>query len=652
MTVLRLFRLCLIILLTMIVIVSTVFILILTKDLPQLPSDLNHLTSFAPTEFYDRNEKRLSSLDGRIPIRLNEISPNFVKAVLAIEDKNFYVHAGIDKVAIIRAGINMVILKKRMQGGSTITQQLVKNLFLSFERTWIRKVREMLIALQIEYSFTKDQILEGYCNSIYFGLGAYGIEAASQTYFSKHASELTVAESALLAGLPNAPSRLNPFRNPDLAEQRKILILNEMIQAGFITEVEGKQAAMDSIVLTPNYPAATGVAYFQDYIMDRLETMISLDLLYAGGLRVYTSLDGSIQSIAQQTLRKHLARLDTIVMKPKGNMYSPNEPIQGAVVILSAQTNEILALVGGRNYQESQFNRATSSNRPPGSAFKPFIYYTAMAQKGKLPTDIVVDAELSIAIDDTIWAPKNYDGKFHGEVPLKQAFQLSLNTVAVSLILETSPDSAVMNAKLAGIKSHLLPTFSLALGATEVSPLELAGAYGTICRLGEQIDVNGILRIIDQDEQAIYQSASNPKITWSPQITYMLRDMMRGVVDGGTGYTVRKNGFHGPAGGKTGTTNDNRDVWFVGFTPDFITAIWIGYDDNRQLIGKNGKGWTGGEICGPIFANTMSEIYKTRSISRFKDLSGFQTLRVAAKDENGDSISVVIPIDTMDSENR
>lgn len=639
-------RLIALTLFTGLVVLGTLLFLFTIKDLPQLPNDLNHLTAFAPTEFYDRNGKRLSSLDGRIPVQLSEISPNFLKAVLAVEDKNFFLHSGIDKTAILRAGINMTLFNKRMQGGSTITQQLVKNLFFSFERTWSRKIREILLALQIEQLFTKEQILEGYCNSIYFGLGAYGVEAASQTYFSKHAKDLTLAEAALLAGLPNAPSRLNPFRNYDAAEERMIYILNEMLSAGFISEEDAQNALKDSIRLTPNYPAATGAAYFQDYVMDRLETIISSDLLYAGGLRIYTTLDLQTQLIAQTVLRKHLIRLDTLTLKPKGTQYALDAPLQGAVVVLSAQTNEILALVGGKNYQESQFNRATAANRPPGSAFKPFVYYTAMFQNGLLPDHPVIDAEISVTVDDTVWTPKNYDGNYHGEVPLKRALQLSLNTVAVSLILSTTPESVVVNAKRAGIKSTLLPTYSLALGATAVSPLELAGAYGTICRLGEYRDVNGILKIVDQDGQIIYTATNKPQIVWSPQVTYMLRDMMQGVVDGGTGYPIRKAGFRGPVAGKTGTTNDNRDVWFVGFTPDYIVAIWIGYDDNRQLIGKNRKGWTGGEICGPIFAEIMKELYKNKNISHFTSLAGFQTVTIRSNNQTDDSVSVVIPIDT------
>ncbi|MCX7834485.1 MAG: PBP1A family penicillin-binding protein [bacterium] len=647
----RIARFILILLLTIIVVSSTILLLLITKDLPQLPNDLNQLTAFSPTEFYDRNGKRLSSLDGRIPVRLDEISPNFIKAILAVEDKNFFIHAGIDKTAILRAAVNMLFLNKRVQGGSTITQQLVKNLFFSFERTLTRKIREMLLALQIENSFSKEQILESYCNSVYFGLGAYGVEAAAQTYFSKHAKDLTLAEAALLAGLPNAPSRLNPFRNYDAAEERMIYILNEMVSAKFISENEAQTALSDSIRLTPNYPAATGAAYFQDYVMDRLETIISTDLLYAGGLRIYTTLDLQAQFIAQTVLRNHLMRLDSLVIKPKEIQYSPDAPLQGAVVILSSKTNEILALVGGRNYQESQFNRATSANRPPGSAFKPFVYYTAMFQNGLLPDHPVIDAEISVTVDDTVWTPQNYDGKFHGEVPLKKALQLSLNTVAVSLILSTSPESVVVNAKRAGIKSTLLPTYSLSLGATAVSPLELAGAYGTICRLGEQRDVNGILKIIDQDGQEIYRASSKSQIVWSPQVTYMLRDMMRGVVDGGTGYTIRKAGFYGPVAGKTGTTNDNRDVWFVGFSPDYIVAVWVGYDDNRQLIGRNRKGWTGGEICGPIFADIMKELYKDKKPSSFNELSGFQTIKIPPSENDTDSLSILVPIDSLKTKN-
>ncbi len=628
----------------LILLVGTVGLAWLTSTLPRLPDDLNQLTAIKPTEFYDKDGHRLSSLDGRIPVHLNEISPYFRKAVLAAEDKNFYLHAGIDKIAIIRASIRMGIFKKHVQSGSTITQQLVKNLFFTFAQTWDRKIKEVFLAMQLEQMFSKDKILEGYCNSIYFGLGAYGVEAASQAYFAKRASDLSLAEAAMLAGLPNAPSRLNPFRYPERAKQRMSYILGEMVSAGMVSEQEAQQALSDSIKLSASYPAATGVAYFQDYLMDRLEGMLSLDLLYAGGLQVNTTLDFRLQGDVQRILRQKLDELDKTLLPPKQKEYSTTEPLQGAAVVLDSRTNEILAMVGGRDYSESQFNRAISGYRPPGSSFKPFVYLTAMIVNNKLPSDEVTDDSLAISVDDTIWRPQNYDGKYHGKLVLKKALQLSLNTVAVRLIMDATPDSVVRIAHQCGIVSNLYPTLSLALGATAVSPLEMAGAYGTIRRLGEWREVNGVKTIRDFDGKLIYTQKPLIERRLEPNKIFMLRDMMRGVVDGGTGNTVRRAGFAGPAAGKTGTTNDNRDVWFIGFTPDFTAAIWIGHDDNRPLIGKNRKGWTGGEVCGPIFAEVMKAAYGTTSKpTNFDNVSGFTAKRVVMGGGETDSITVLVP---------
>ncbi|MDK9699883.1 MAG: PBP1A family penicillin-binding protein [bacterium] len=634
-------RSALLVFVTLVVIASTVGILWLTSALPRLPDDLNQLTSVQPTEFYDRTGRRLSSLDGRIPVALHEMSPYFRKAVLAAEDKNFYLHAGVDKIAVLRAGINMTVLKKRMQGGSTISQQLIKNLFFTFERTWDRKIKEMFLALQLEQMFPKDKIFEGYCNSVYFGLGAYGVEAAAQSYFSKRASELSLAEAAMLAGLPNAPSRLNPFRYPERARQRMTYILSEMVATGMVSEAEAQQALSDSIRLKASYPAATGVAYFQDYLMDRLEGMLSLDLLYAGGIQVNTTLDYRLQSEVQQILRRYLEKYQGELKATKDS--ASGEPLQGAIVVLDAKTNEILAMSGGRDYQESQFNRAISNNRPPGSSFKPFVYFTAITQLGLKPDDIVVDAPLQVAVDDTVWEPKNFDDKYHGELVLKKALQLSLNTVSVSLIMQTTPDSVVANAKKLGITSTLFNTYSLALGATAVSPLEMAGAYASIRRLGERREVTGFRTIFDQDGKPVYQFKANPERLVNSGDVYMMRDMMRGVVDGGTGYTVRKAGFKGPCAGKTGTSNDHRDVWFVGFTAEYAVAVWIGFDDNRQLIGKNRKGWTGGDICGPVFADVLKAAYQDRTPGQFDDVSGFSLRKVHGGGGESDSITVVVP---------
>lgn len=501
-------------------------------------------------------------------ITLGEIPPYLPKAFVAIEDRRFYEHFGIDPIGIARAVVKNVTGSGGMQGGSTLTQQLAKNLFLTQERTAARKIQEAILALWLEQTYTKDQILELYLNRVYFGSGAYGVEAAAQRYFNKTARSVTIAEAAMLAGLVQAPSRLAPNRNPDAAEKRAQLVISAMAEQGFVS-----QSAAKSALVAPAEAAeragAGSVNYAADYVMDVLDDFIGA---VEGDVTVLTTIDTKLQAAAETILVESLAA--------QGGKVSAS---QGAVVSLGPD-GALRALIGGRDYTKSQFNRATAAKRQPGSAFKPFVYLSAI-EHGLTPDTIRDDSPVSIKG----WQPENNSRTYRGPVTLQTAFAHSLNTIAVKLNQEVTPKEVVRTAQRLGISSGLQANPSLALGTSEVTPIELTSAYASFANGGQSVLPYVIREVKSASGKVIYaRKATNFGTVVQPQVLPMINAMFHETMVSGSG--SKGNLPNWEVGGKSGTTQDFRDAWFVGFTARLVTAVWVGNDDNSAMKRVYGSG--------------------------------------------------------------
>lgn len=501
-------------------------------------------------------------------VSLKDLPPYLPKAFIAIEDRRFYSHFGIDPIGIFRAAVTNILRRGVSQGGSTLTQQLAKNLFLTQERTMQRKLQEAELAIWLERKHSKNEILELYLNRVYFGSGAYGVEAAAQRYFGKSAKNVTVAEAAMLAGLVKSPSRLAPNRNPEGAEQRAQVVLAAMADAKFITEAQA-QASIGH----PSYnvkPVGAGtVNYVADWIGEVLDDLVGqIDQ----SITVETTIDPKLQSVAEAAIIDELAAKSV-----KFNVS------QGALVAMTPD-GAVRALVGGRNYSESQYNRAVTAKRQPGSSFKPFVYLTALEQ-GLTPDTIRQDAPIEVKG----WKPENYTHEYFGAVTLTQALAMSLNTVAIRLGLEVGPKNVVRTAHRLGISSKLEPNASIALGTSEVSVVELVGAYAPFANGGFAVSPHVVRRIKTLDGKLLYmRQADEHNQVIEPRMVGMMNAMMRETLISGTAKKAEIPGW--PAAGKTGTSQDYRDAWFIGYTANLVTGVWLGNDDNSPTKKATGGG--------------------------------------------------------------
>ncbi len=579
-------------------------------EIPRLPSDLNHLVSLPPTEVYASDGSLLVQIGGRKAVPLQRMAPMYVRAVLAAEDDQFYEHEGIDKPATMKALV-FNLLGRSSRGGSTITQQLAKNLFFTFEKTYTRKFKEILTALEIERRFSKDAILAAYCNGINFGPYAYGIEEAATSYFGKHAANLTLAESALLAGLPQSPSRYNPYRHPERAIERQRWVLRRMLSLGWISEKEYRRALDEELAFQPLYASVDEGRYYLDAVLSEVEQEYGENVLYYGGLKIYTTLDPRLQAIAVEGVGKGLADLDerlgletfARVEKEKRQDYP-----QASLVAVECATGAVKALVGGRDWQATQYNRVLKSTRNLGSVVKPILYLTAIERLGIHPATLVKDSSIVVSIPGSrAWRPTNFDRRFHGQMVLKAALEQSLNVVAARLILRVGPEAMVSTMGRFGIDREITPHYSIALGAVHLTPLELAAVGGSIANMGEVVTPFLIRRIEDRSGNILREHLVRRTPTFDPDDTYLLADMMQGVRLEGTARGLSRYGFDLPAIAKTGTTNDYRDAWFLGATPRLAAVTWVGYDDYRTMRDPSGRGITGASGAMPLWAYFMIE---------------------------------------------
>jgi 1A family penicillin-binding protein len=575
--------------------------------------DVRVLRGYVPSEttyIYDIKGKELASLHGeanREVVKLNQISPDLKRAVLAMEDSHFYLHQGINPNSVGRALLMNWESNRVVEGGSTLTMQLVKNLFLKPERKFSRKVAEAVMAIRLEQIFTKDQILEMYLNQIYWGHNNYGVETAAQSYFGKSADKLNLSESAMMAGLIQSPEEYSPFVNLKVAKERQKIVLERMEKLGWISSEQAEAAGKQKIALGKNTSWQTSqLPYITEAVVAELNERFGRDAVLKGGMRVQTTIETNFQKMAEETVARSHANV-----RYRG-LYAD----QVSLAAVDPRTHFVKALVGGVNYKKSQFNRAIQARRQPGSAFKPFVFYTAFATGKYSPSSTVMDTPVSYRDGSGWYSPRNYGGGFSGAVTIRTALTQSLNVPAVKLGRAVGLDKVIETCRTLGIKSPMEPVTSLPLGAIGLTPLEMAGAYATFASNGWYSDTTIIVRVTDSTGNVLLDNTPKPRLVLDPWATASLNNVLQGVISGGTGKSAQ---IGRPAAGKTGTTSSERDVWFVGYTPQLAAAVWIGNDNNRPI----GGGATGGGFAAPIWRNFMLKALKDEPVQSFQPASKF-----------------------------
>lgn len=567
------------------------------------------------SQVFDSHGRLITTLhsdQNRLPIDINKVPQNLQNAFIAAEDNRFYEHIGIDPIGIFRAIFANLTNRGIAQGGSTITQQLAKNAFLSQEQTLKRKIQEAMLALEIEHKYSKKEILEMYMNQIYFGQGAYGIQTAAKTYFNKDVNELTLTQCAMLAGLPKSPNYYSPFNNLNEAKKRKNVVLDQMVKYGYVSAAEAEDAKNQDLGLSKSHQSkeADEYASFIDYVSQQVAKKYGDDALYKEGLKIYTTMDVDKQHAAVRAMRN------------LPNNYTDENGLtqpQAAIVSIDPKTGHILAMVGGRG--QDSFNRASMAVRQPGSAFKPFVYLTAL-QHDMTPDTTMDDQPVTYGS----WSPKNAGGSYSGTMTLSDALAHSVNTIAVQLADKVGTKNIIANAKKMGITTLDAKDDNLAMalgGLTKgVTPLEMASAYGTFANKGVHVKPTAIVKILDRDGNVLEDASTLEKEETKTRVmsereAYEMTTMLEGVIDHGTGTAAA---IGRPAAGKTGTTDDNKDAWFVGYTPDIVTAVWIGDDTGSHSLGEI----YGGTIPAEIWKDYMSSATSDESGGDFSAPSGME----------------------------
>jgi penicillin-binding protein 1A len=536
-----------------------------------------------------------------------------IRAIISAEDAQFYEHKGLDYLSILRAAIKNLQSFEIKQGGSTITQQITKSLLLTPEKSFARKIKEAILARRIEKYLTKDEILTIYLNQIYFGLGAYGVEAAARAYFGKPASDLTLSEATLLAGLPKAPNYYSPFRNFARAKQRQNYVLKRMLELGVITTAEQREAEAEPLTFQSSGNVNLSRApYFIEYIRQIVLREFGYDTLYKGGLTIETTLNLSMQQAAQEAISKGVETYEKRVLRKEGT--NLNEHVQGAFVCMDPSSGKIMSMVGGRDFRDTQFNRVIQAKRQPGSAFKPIIYAAAL-DKGYTPASIIIDSPIifrKTGREHEFWEPRNYDETFLGPITFRKALAQSRNIATIKILQDIGIDYTIKYARNLGLNGNFNRDLSLALGTSDFSLLQLVQAYASFCAQGIRSEPYAIKRILDWDGNILVENTPHLNRTMSPQTAYLMTSLLQSVVEEGTGRRVRA--LSRPCAGKTGTTNEFRDAWFIGFTPQIVAGAWVGFDDGRTL----GERETGGAAAGPIWLNFMQKILGDTPVKSFQ----------------------------------
>lgn len=600
------------------------FFLALTHDLPQIRA-LEVFKPAAITRIYSADKELLSELfiQRRQPVPLHMMPDYLKQALLATEDRKFYGHPGVDPKGILRAMIRNIRAGEYAEGASTITQQLAKTLFLTPRKSIMRKLKEAFLAFQIERRYTKDEILELYLNQVYFGSGAYGVEAAARIFFGKSVGDLTMAECALIAGMPKSPSRYSPLVNQDLALKRRAVVLVQMARNGIITSEQLGAAKSSPLDLAYEEHASVKAPYFLAYVENFLEKELGEGQLYRRGLTVHTTLNYKMQEAAEKAVANGLRQLEARMAQH--GLVEAERP-QAALICLDANRGGILAMVGGRDFADSQFNRSTMALRQPGSAFKPIVYACAV-EKGFDQNDVLWDAPVVFkgAKEGQDWAPENFSGKFKGEMTLRQALALSENIPAVKLLNKLGPMSAAQFAYRMGVTSPLELSLSLALGTSEVIMLELTAAYAVFPNMGVWTKPFGVLEVLDQEGRSLLRARPQRQAVVSPETAAIMTDMLKAVVLEGTGKAARRVGR--PLAGKTGTTDSCRDALFIGFSPTIVAGVWVGLD-NHETLGDNE---TGAMAALPIWIDFMEQVLAGSPYCDFDLPEGVVNVRIDAE---------------------
>ena len=582
-------------------------------DLPSA-SELRDVGSMAQaTTLYDRNNRSAFTIfqERRVEMPFSDISPHLVRAIIAVEDQRFYEHRGIDLIRILAAALTNLREHRAAQGGSTLTQQLARQSFLTTDKTLRRKLKEAVLAWRLEREFTKDQLLELYLNKVYFGDGLYGVEAASLGFFGKHARDVDVAEAALLAGLVKSPSTYAPTVDLERAVARRNVVLQTMRDtkvidaATYDNAVRSQPHLADALRSEENYGQ-----YFKEEVRKQLVQRFGWERVYQGGLKVYTTIDLDMQKAAEAEIARSLAEIETRQLKRVKQPQPSTDPLQGALVALDPTTGEVRAMVGGRNFDQSRFNRATQAHRQAGSAFKPFVYASALEQ-GFTPATVITDLDTPIATLQGAWVPDDHGGD--GAMTMRAALKTSSNRAAAQMLQLVGIPAAVRYAQRLGI-GDLPAVPSLALGSGEVTLLSMTSAYSAFANQGMFAPAALIRRVDDSSGRVLYTSSTHEDRVLSTATAFIMTSMMSDVINGGTAWQARRVGFTLPAAGKTGTTNDYRDAWFVGFTPHLVTGVWIGYDMPRTII-ANGYA---GELAVPLWGRFMAAATRNDKPDRFR----------------------------------
>jgi penicillin-binding protein 1A len=599
-----------------------------------LPS-IENLKNYKPpaiTKFYSENGEVIGEffIEKRKVVSLERIPNHLIQAIVAGEDARFFQHKGLDYWAILRALLKNIFSGEMIQGGSTITQQVVKSLLLTPEKSLTRKIREAILAFKIEKYLSKEDILYLYLNQIYLGHGAYGVAVAAENYFGKSIEELNVAESALLAGLPQAPSKYSPHINPEQAKKRQSYVLNRMVEEGFISYGESLRALQTPIkIMGKQNPHVEKAPHFVEYVRKYIEAKYGKDALNKNGLKVYTTIDLNTQNIAQEAVESGLREIEKRQKYPSGES-SPT--IEGALVCFDLETAYIRAMVGGRNFKKSQFNRATQALRQTGSAFKPIVFASAL-DKGYTPASIIVDAPIVFEFGDRKWRPKNYDEKFNGPTTLRNALAHSVNVVTVKIARDIGIDYIRDYARNLGISASLHDHLAMALGSSSVSPYELTKAYAVFAHQGKPFKPIFVKKILDRDGNLLEEhlplyfprESKDEDQVISPQTAYLMTHLLESAVQSGTGWRAKSLGR--PVAAKTGTTDQFFDAWFIGYTPELITGVWVGFDEDKSL----GEHETGARAASPIWVSFMSRELKNREVKDFPIPEGIEFMKVDPK---------------------
>ena len=581
------------------------------KDLPQASDVLNYKFDTG-SEVFDIHGRMIHmyAFEHRKLVEFNDIPSYMIDMLIQVEDKDFYKHWGIDIFAIMRAIYINVKNLNTSQGASTISQQLARNMFLSTERVYSRKIKEAMLAYLLERQFTKQEILESYLNKVLFGSGYYGIETASMNYFLKSCTELSISEAALLVGLLKGSGYYNPINFPDRARGRRDLILGIAYDNGIISSDQYIDAVAEPLHINRISVSSNPESdYFIEYIRPYLERKYGTNMLFTGGLKIYTTIDYDLQQYADSVMNKVLIDFDNA--RRYSHKYLDISPdavnintqyLQGGVFAIDPQTGYVRVMIGGRNFKHSKYNRVMQARRQPGSSFKPFIYSTAL-NNGFTASTVIVDEPIVFMKDDEVfWEPKNYTRDFRGHLRLREALQRSINVVAAKTIYDIGPEKVVNFTNNLNFSTRIYPYYSLAVGTCEIIPYELITAYSIFPGGGQLVEPIFIQKVTDSRGKVLEQASISRKQVLDPRIAYIMTDMLKSVVDEGTAVSARNRGFRMPSGGKTGTTDSYRDAWYIGFTKNLILGTWTGFDDNSSM----GSAMTGATAALPIWIPIMT----------------------------------------------